>query len=401
MPVCNIYTLPFLLGLWRIVRARLRASLGWAFIGVIFGAPYVSAQSPPGIADIARILNTDSFWSNRPISVHFIEQAEWSGSDTKSASAKIVYECQGLLLRNGFKGLKLLDNAATTSTNQILPAKKVFVVSNEFNMSYFLYSTNTHFIDYSKKGSKIQGVKANAGEATIGISECKCDEKFWPFALTPSVLAQKLDSLKNVICSQTNIGGDSLLLVVGEATDEPPGIIWNIFLKRTSVTWLPVVSEVSHGSKPISEIRATFDLNAGHFSVKTIENKVFRDGKVIGILSWHDITTELGGNGGNQFSGIETIPEEVIVDDYRFKKPIAYLMGGRPPTKEELIKMADSKDAVRRYQEEARTDTPLGVMNLQSARNAKRPFVRIILLATALMAIPLLWLGLKSSRRNS
>ena len=389
------------LSLWRIFQAGLKSSLGRAFVGIVCVAPYVSAQSPPGIAEIARVLNTDSFWSNRPVSVHFIEQAEMSDSDKKSVSAKSIYECQGLLLRDGFKGIKLLDNTKTTSTNAILPAKKAFVISNEFNMSYFLYSTNTHFIDYSKKGSKIQGIRANAGEATIGISPCKCDERFWPFPLTPSVVAQKLESLKDVTCCETNIGGDSLLLVVGEATDEPSGIIWHIFLKRTSVTWLPVVSEVFYGSKQISEIKATFDLGAGHFSAKTIENKVFSDGEVVGALSWSDITAELGEKGGNQFSGIETIPEKVIVNDYRFKKPIAYLMGGRPPTKKELIVMADSKAAVHRYQEEARTDAPQRVIDSQRASNAKRPLVRVFLTVTAFMAIPLFWLGLKSLRRRN
>jgi hypothetical protein len=81
-----------------------------------------------------------------------------------------------------------------------------------------------------------------------------------------------------------------------------------------------------------------------------------------------------------------------VVNDNRFKRPIAYVTGVRPPTDEELVLMAESDRGIQDYQ--ARTQpTP----DTTGHPNASRGFMFIILILA--VSGPVILLALKRKNR--
>ena len=292
--------------------------------GLFFVTPaMLGAEPQTSIPEIIRLLDADSFWTNRPITVQFTQKIEMyaraqGGAATTDSS--VYYAGQGVLTKDGFKALALLDHSKMAGTNDAVPLKKFFVKSNDYAMSYFVYSTNA-----VKKGAHGLTKPTNLGEATIGVPACNCTEKFWSFPMTPSVVARKLEGLKDATCSATNFGGESFILVVGRSEDEKAGMWWHILFKKTSATWLPVRTEVFFQNQLLSTIEAFFNPGA-EYSLNKIQLTLFRAKELAGLFIWSDIKATPGDESGDRFSGMELIPNGLIVTDYRLKKPAIYVM---------------------------------------------------------------------------
>jgi hypothetical protein len=53
-----------------------------------------------------------------------------------------------------------------------------------------------------------------------------------------------------------------------------------------------------------------------------------------------------------------TIPVDYLVNEYRFTNTFSYIMGGRPPTEDELRRMSRDRNAIIKYQRESRAPLP-------------------------------------------
>lgn len=308
----------------------------------------MGAETQTGISEMIRFLDADSYWTNRPITVRFTERIEMypAAQGGPDVTNRNVYSGQGVLTKDGFKALALLDISRRTGIDDTAPLRKFFVKSNDYVMSYFLYSTNS-----VKKGTNGVTRTVNVGEATIGVPSCNCTEKFWSFPMTPSVVARKLEGLKDVTCSVTNFHGESFVLVVGRSEDEKTGMWWHIFFKKTDATWLPVRTEVFFHNQLLSTIEAFFNPGA-EYSPNRIQLTLFRAKEVAGLFIWSDIKATPGDESGDRLSGMEPIPDGLIVTDYRFKKPAIYMMADNEKTADPhrtIIRMdvppADRKNA--------------------------------------------------------
>lgn len=307
--------------------------------GLLFSAPaMVRAEPQIDIPEIIRLLDADSFWTNRPITVQFTQKVEmYAGGQRGSiVTNSSIYIGQGVLTKNGFTAMALLDRSHVTSVDETVPARKFFIRSNDYTMSYFIYPTNA-----DSRIAQNPNKPVNLGEATIGVPACNCTEKFWSFPMTPLVLARKLEALEDATCNPTNINGESFVQVIGKSEDEKAGMWWHILLKKTSATWLPVRTEVFFQNQRLSTIEAYFKPGAA-YSLDKIQLTLFRANRVIGLFSWYDIKATLGDDTGDRFSGLNIIPSGVIVTDYRFKKPAIYVMsdsGNAPEVRRKITRM--------------------------------------------------------------
>jgi hypothetical protein len=66
------------------------------------------------------------------------------------------------------------------------------------------------------------------------------------------------------------------------------------------------------------------------------------------------------------------VPGNYVVNEYRYSLPFAYIMGVRPPTKEELQKMSTNREAILKYQIESRNMAAAIPQINQKQRNVVR-----------------------------
>lgn len=340
--------------------------------GLFFAATTVLAKSQITVSEIVRTLDRDPFWTNRPITVRFNQTVEMysDGPGHVTITNVSVYDGEGALTTNGFTAMASLARFSSASLDATgAPFRKFFVRSNDYTMSYFLYPASA-----ASQESRRSAKTATSGEATIGVPACNCTEKFWSFPMTPEVLARKLEGLKDATCNPTNINGDLFVQVVGRSEDEKAAMWWHILLKKSDVSWLPVRTEVYFQNQLLSTIEASFNRGAG-YSLNRIQLTLLRGQRVMGVFRWNNIEAMPRDEVGDRFSAMATIPSGVIVTDYRFKKPLIYVM------QDSKRNSADSPRKVTR-------------LNVPPAEKQKLPenavqvvFVRLALIALAVLPI--------------
>jgi hypothetical protein len=247
------------------------------------------------------------------------------------------------------------------------PVKKVFVEGATSLTSYFLYSDNVTLgadpaVSPKSRTSRVEDRKlttgfqpgmrlAVRGEATLGERGCRCTERFLPFPMTPYEVVEVLQDLTAASSIETNLAGAPAINVSGSSRTTP-ALRWSIFFRRPTVngTFLPVLTHVYHGSNMVSSTTAVFPENVTDYHVDEITSQAFASDVVVAVLKWTNIEVELSTKPNRQFSKLGTIPVNVIANDYRFSRPIAYKVGSRPPTSEELRRMVESDAAIMEYQ---------------------------------------------------
>jgi hypothetical protein len=292
---------------------------------------------------------------------------------------------QVLLMPGELKAVLLLDEDRSFGLHTASPRRQGFVEKPDYLMQYDYYGE-----ERQERSGPEQVRMANSGEAVIGLPGCGCTEKVLPFPILPELLAETLGRMTGVEVIHGGAGApEGLLEILGQPEGEPEGSQWRIKFRRINGYWAPVETDVFiHGNRAAS-IRATFDEASSAYSIEEIKTTLFQKEELLAVLTYSRIELHPGDHTDESLLLADQIPERVIVNELRFERPFAYIMGARPPTAQELEKMAGGEEGVLEYQRNSRHKT----------LSNKRMFpsiaaVACILLLTFVMTF--LWLKKKS-----
>jgi len=317
------------------------------------GCHAMAAGDPPKLNEILASLDAGRSWVNYPLTLEF----RWRVDRFKPRRQTLVYESHGLLFNGGHKGLQLLDEEHSSGVVPGTARQIAYVEDGDYLMDYSAYPpirVATDGTPVPPSPAQTDWTRFAQGDATIGLLSCRCNSRFIPFPLTPGAVTAQLKRMSAVECVATNsTSGRQTWLVSGQPENESEGSRWNISFERLGELWLPVSTEVWFGRELQSVVTASFDgdeARQGHYTIKMIETVVLRDGERIATVTTSNVRKTPGDKMGKLAAIAASIPPGIIVNDYRFGKPLVYQMGYRPPSEAELARMTSSAAAVTAYQ---------------------------------------------------
>ena len=165
----------------------------------------------------------------------------------------------------------------------------------------------------------------------------------------------------------------------------PKGFYLEVEFALTGSFWAPRAARVYAGSELYADYVIETDPLASHYQPVRIENTIFRGGTPVfrSVESNFELTPL---RTAEEISVIDMMTPSVIVSEYRFERPIAYVLGFRPPTDSELVAMVKDDQAIRAYQ------VATGGMPYQPRSSRELPAWGLLLMATLVLAPGLVWL---------
>lgn len=278
-------------------------------------------------------------WDEVPVTVRFTySRARYSGDSGRQTGRSgkpglVVYKAEGVTTSSKMYGTFELVQAENNK-NPIAKRRR-FYEDEEKMLSYKIWA----------EGSDLRGV----GEGQLGERGCNCTEKLFKYPLTPESVVDILEQLEEgEVTVEGRVWKDESVTIEAEVVDRHGKGMWRIaFRDLGDGLWVPIGAKVFANGELVMSNEAEFDADASGYVPRRVVRKYHDDGRVRSKIEWNDIEIE---RGGALKENPDRIPPNVIVNDTRFATNIAYIMGNRPPTDEEIEEMMAGKEGVLAYQ---------------------------------------------------